>query len=467
MKLELRFFCDKAPQLMEPLMASLTVVEKPIAELVPRARNPRRHSENQLQQLMRSIDHFGFTNPVLIDQNQTLIAGHGRVEAAKRLGMTQVPTICLSEMSEHDVCAYVIADNKLAENAGWDDQLLALEFEYLENLNIDIDLSLTGFELPEIDIAIQSLTLVDQPEKADPSDQVPEINQGPAVTQTGDVWYIGPHRLICGDSTNAETYQILLGDLRVQMVFSDPPYNVPIDGHVSGLGKTKHREFEMASGEMSEIQFTKFLTDVFEQLAHFSADGSIHFHCMDWRHIPEITSAGRAVYSELKNLCVWTKTNGGMGSLYRSQHELVFVFKSGAATHINNVELGKHGRNRTNVWAYAGANAFGAGQNDLNLHPTVKPVALVRDAIMDCSHRNDSILDPFCGSGSTLIAAHETGRLGYRIEIDPCYCDVIVKRFAETCGINATLGQDGPTFDDVASERAKQSTAETETMGAN
>lgn len=434
-------------------MAQLNIDYKSIRELTPRDRNPRTHSEAQIKQLMRSIKHFGFTNPVLIDAGGILIAGHGRVEAARRLDMRELPTICLAEMSEADIRAYVIADNRLAENAGWDSGLLALEFQYLSDLEMEFDLSLTGFELPEIDVVLQDLVLDQNGGVDDPADQVSAVAPGLPVTRLGDIWCFGNHHLICGDSTKAETYAALMGETRANMVFTDAPYNVPISGHVCGSGKVQHREFAMASGEMSPDQFTAFLASVFKHLAVYTTDGSLHFQCMDWRHMREILAAGDAAYSELKNLCVWSKTNGGMGSLYRSQHELVFVFKSGTGAHINNVELGKHGRYRTNVWSYPGVNSFGVGQADLVLHPTVKPTAMVRDAILDCSNRKDIVLDAFCGSGTTLIAAEETGRLGSGIELDPAYCDVIVRRMADVCGLAATLEATGQAFDDIAAER--------------
>ncbi|MEM9717097.1 MAG: site-specific DNA-methyltransferase, partial [Pseudomonadota bacterium] len=374
------------------MSTELIIDYRPIDGLATRARNPRTHSEAQIKQLMRSIEQFGFTNPVLIDETGTLIAGHGRVEAAKRLGQEQVPTICLADMSEVDIRAYVIADNKLAENAGWDHKLLALELGELNEIPVDYNLSLTGFELPEIDVLLQSYAGIDGGGEADdPADSVPAVAEGEPVTRLGDIWQIGDHRLICGDSTQPDTYETLLGEERASLVFADAPYNVPVSGHVCGSGKVQHREFQMASGEMSEAQFEAFLYSVFSHLVAYSADGSMHFQCMDWRHLGEMLRAGRDTYDELKNLCVWTKTNGGMGSLYRSQHELVFVFKSGSGPHINNVELGKHGRNRTNVWTYPGVNSFGAHQSDLALHPTVKPTALVRDAVLDCSRRGDII----------------------------------------------------------------------------
>jgi 16S rRNA G966 N2-methylase RsmD len=433
-------------------MAKLEIIYRGVGELRPRATNPRTHTKKQLEQVAASIRRFGFTNPVLIDEEDGIIAGHGRVEAAKLIGMAEVPTVRLADMSEADIRAYVIADNRLAENAGWDRELLGLELRYLSELDIDFDVTITGFDPPEIDVLIGELSL--DGDADDSADAVPEPAAGPAVTRPGDIWRIGPHRLICGDATKGETYAALLGAEKAAMVFTDPPYNVPISGHVSGLGSVQHREFAMASGEMSSAQFTDFLTTVFGHLADFSVDGAIHFQCMDWRHIGEILAAGGSAYTELKNLCVWAKTNGGMGSLYRSAHELVFVFKSGTAPHINNVELGKHGRYRTNVWSYAGANSFGANRDEeLAMHPTVKPVVMVADAILDCSRRKDIVLDAFAGSGTTLVAAHRTGRRGYGIEIDRTYCDVIISRMGETCGLDAVLEADGRTFDQVAAER--------------
>lgn len=435
-------------------MAQLELHYRKLADLKPRATNPRTHSKKQIAQLVRSIQRFGFTNPVLIDDDDGLIAGHGRVEAARQLGMEEVPTVRLSEMSEADIRAYVIADNRLAELAGWNDELLALEFQYLSQLDIEFDVTLTGFALPEIDILLDGLRVGVGDEKLSAEDEA-LASTGPAVTRMGDLWQIGSHRLLCGDALDAASYQALLGDERAQMVFADPPYNVPITGHVSGLGKVEHREFAMASGEMSPEAFTQFLTQVFSQLAAWSSDGALHYLCMDWRHVKEMLAAGEVAYSELKNLCIWAKTNGGMGSLYRSQHELVFVYKAGKGAHINNVELGKHGRNRTNLWTYPGVNSFGGGRGDLALHPTVKPVALVADAIRDASHRKGIVLDVFGGSGTTLIAAEETGRQGRAMEIDPLYCDTILRRLKKVCGLDAVLVSTNQTFAEVEAERVE------------
>jgi DNA modification methylase len=440
-------------------MGKLHIEYRPAAGLKPRPSNPRTHTKKQLEQIAASIRRFGFTNPVLVDDDDGIIAGHGRVAAAKLIGMVEVPTVRLSNMTEAEIRAYVIADNRLAENAGWDRELLAIELEYLMELDLDFDVTITGFEAPEVDLIIgeRAIKLAAQSN----ADEIPAVATGPAVTRPGDLWLIGQHRLICGDALDAETYARLMEGEKAQMVFTDAPYNVPIAGHVSGLGQVQHREFAMASGEMSADEFTAFLAQVFRHLAAWSVDGSLHYQCMDWRHMAEMLAAGEAAYSEFKNLCVWAKTNGGMGSLYRSQHELVFVFKSGTGAHINNVELGRFGRNRTNVWTYAGVNGFGAHREDLTLHPTVKPVELVADAIRDASHRKGLVLDAFAGSGTTLVAAENTARRARAIEIDPAYCDVIVQRMRTVCGLDAVLEATSQSFCEVeAARRGSSNTME-------
>jgi DNA modification methylase len=432
------------------LERDLKIEMRPIAVLKPYAHNPRTHSARQVRQLADSIQQFGFTNPILLDPENGVIAGHGRIEAAKLMGLEAVPTIRLDEMSEAQKRAYVLADNKLAENAGWDRQLLALELQYLSKLDLDFDLSVTGFATAEIDLLIGEIEIGQTVEQVD---EVPPVAVE-AVSRPGDLWLLGEHRLLCADATKAVSFERLLDGAEAQMVFIDPPYNVPIGGHVCGGGTIRHREFVMASGEMSEAQFIAFLQGSFEQLAAHSGDGSLHFICMDWRHLFELLSAGRAVYTELKNLCVWNKDNGGLGSLYRSKHELVFVFKRGTGTHINNVELGRFGRNRTNVWDYAGVNTLREGRlDDLAMHPTVKPVALVADAMRDCSKRDGIVLDCFGGSGTTLIAAAQTGRRGYLMELDPLYVDVTIRRFEQLIGTTAIHADTGLSFAQLQNEQ--------------
>ncbi len=417
----------------------------PVEALTPYTQNPRTHSKTQIRQIADSIRRFRCINPVIVDEAGVVIAGHGRLEAAKLIGLTEIPTLPVDHLSEAEKQAYRIADNKLAENAGWDVDLLRIELQGLDE--IDFDLSLTGFETPELD----GLLFGDQIDEPDPRDTLPETDPGATpVSQLGDLWLLGPHRLFCGDATKAESWTQLMAGETAQMVFTDPPYNVPIRGHVSGLGQVQHREFAMAAGEMSASEFTDFLKAVLGQMAGVSADGAIHFVCMDWAHLFELLSAGQEVYSALKNICVWAKSNGGMGSLYRSQHEMVAVFKAGRAPHINNVELGKHGRYRTNVWAYAGMNSFGAERDDaLAMHPTVKPVALVRDAILDCSERGGIVVDAFLGSGTTLIAAEAIGRRCFGMELDPLYADLIVRRWQTQTGQQAVQVGSGLTFDDL------------------
>ncbi|HEX3756869.1 MAG TPA: DNA methyltransferase, partial [Rhizomicrobium sp.] len=398
-----------------------------ITELRPWAKNARTHSKKQVRQIADSIKAFGFTNPVLIDHENTILAGHGRVEAAKLLGLESIPCLRIENLTPAQKRTYVLADNKLALNAGWDDEILAEELQALLLCDGDIDIGLTGFSIAEIDRAIEGNMVEEDGDPAD--DVVPEAAAAPRCAP-GDIWQLGSHRLICGDALDPAVVDSLMADETASMVFSDPPYNVVIDGNVSGLGANRHREFAMASGEMTSPEFTTFLEKAFANMVAHAKDGAIHFLCMDWRHLAEISAAGSAVYSELKNLIVWVKDNGGMGTFYRSRHELIFAYKQGTAPHINSFELGQHGRYRTNVWQYKGVNSFKAGRADeLALHPTVKPVQMIADAIKDVSPRGGIVLDLFGGSGTTLIAAHKTGRRGYLCEIDPVYCDRILARW--------------------------------------
>jgi hypothetical protein len=349
-------------------------------KLRPWARNARTHSKKQLRQLMRSIEEFGFTNPVLIDEHMTILAGHGRVAAASALGLKTVPCRLISTMTAAQKRAYVLADNKLALNAGWDEELLAEELGALVEADLDFDVEITGFSIAEIDGLIEGVA---PEEPGDPADDILPT-EVPARCRPGDIWRLGRHRLICCDALDPEAVRLLMAGERARMVFTDPPYNVPIDGHVGGSGKVKHREFAMAAGEMSVAEFTGFLRTSFQNLTAHSHDGAIHFICMDWRHVGEVMAAGEDVYSNLKNLIIWVKDNGGMGSFYRSRHELVFAFKVGTAPHTNSFELGQHGRYRTNVWQYKGVNTLRAGRMaELALHPTVKPVQMIADAIKD------------------------------------------------------------------------------------
>jgi DNA modification methylase len=430
-------------------MHNLSIEQTPIRALKTRDRNARTHSKRQIRQIANSIERFGFTNPILTDDNLHVLAGSGRLEAAILLGMTTVPSIRLSHMSETDKRAYAIADNAIALKARWDRDTLAIELQELIDLGFEVEL--TGFETAEIDLMLNDLRLASDDDNAEDACPLP----APApISKQGDLWLLGPHRIICGDAQDAETYHRLLESDRADLVFTDPPYNVPIDGHVSGLGQIRHREFAMASGEMTDEEFIAFLKRIFQRIAEVSRDGALHFICMDWRHVYETISAARDVYSSLLNLCVWNKDNGGMGSLYRSKHELVLLFKVGTASHTNNVELGRYGRNRTNVWEYAGANTFKAGRLDeLAMHPTVKPVAMIADAIRDTSKRSHIVLDAFAGSGSTILAAEKTGRRARAVEIDPIYVDVAIRRWESYTGRQARLAGSNASFEEVTEQR--------------
>lgn len=409
--------------------------------------NPRVHSDRQITLLRRSINRFGFISPILIDAAKTIIAGHARVKAAEQLGMSTVPALRVEYLTPDECRAFMIADNRLAEKSVWDRSLLAIELQCLSEIGFDIEA--IGFEPAEVDILLDEAA--EAAETNGPDDVAPPIEKS-VVSRAGSLWICGSHRLLCGDARLAQDYDRLLGKEKAVFVFTDPPYNVKVVGHVSSTGL--HNEFAMASGEMSTDEFSTFLEDVFRHMSAYICEGSVIQVCMDWRHIAEITLAGENVFSKLLNVCVWCKTNAGMGSLYRSQHELVFVWTKGNGVHTNNIELGRHGRNRSNVWTYPGVNSFRSGRSDeLRMHPTVKPVAMVADAIKDCSLRGALIFDPFAGSGTTIIAAEKTGRVARAMEIEPRYVDVAVRRWQAYVGKAAVDADTGLTFEQT--EQAK------------
>jgi DNA modification methylase len=427
------------------------ITELPIGNLRASKRNARTHSKKQIEQIINSIRRFGWTYPILIDELGNILCGVGRWLAAQRLGLAKVPVIAISNLSGTEKRALMLADNKIAANAAWDRKILAAELGELAVLlpKIDLSIEITGFETGEIDGLMGDLVDSEQ----DPIDEMPQL-ANESTSQVGDLWQLGGHQLYCGDACEASDVRALMGRDRAAMIFADPPFNVRIKATV-GRGRTKHREFAFASGEMSPSQFVAFLKRWMRLAAQFSEDGSIHYVCIDWRHLTEILAAGDEIYSELKNVVVWAKTNAGQGSFYRSQHEFIFVYKNGDASHQNNVELGRHGRNRSNVWTYAGVNTFRAGRLDeLSIHPTVKPVGLVADAMRDCSRRGDIVLDPFLGSGTTVLAAERVGRRGYGIEIDPLFVDAAIRRWQDFTRRDAILKATGQTFDEVAVDRS-------------
>jgi DNA modification methylase len=441
-------------------LTDLQIAYLPPERLRPSPNNARTHSKKQLKQIARSIERFGFVNPVLISDDFEIIAGHGRVEAAKILGLRQVPTVRLSNLSPADRRAYVITDNRLAELAGWDRELLASELQGLVELQFD-DIELTGFSLGEIDLMLDEAA-EKKAEEPGPEDELPANSlQGPAVSRAGDLWVLGPHRLLCGDARDLTSYQFLLEGKQADLVLTDPPFNVAIEGNFSGLGRVGQANFAMASGEMSEDQFIAFLAAFLQRTKENTKDGAVLFVFTDWQHLYGLMTASREVGLALKNLVVWAKDSAAMGSFYRSGHELVLVLKNGDAPHTNIFELGQHGRYRTNIWEYAGVTSFRAGRTeDLALHPTVKPTALVADAIRDVTRRGAIVLDPFAGNGTTIIAAEKTGRHGRAIELDPLYCDVIVRRWQQYTGKAARL-EGSVTFEDVEATRLAGQSAST------
>jgi DNA modification methylase len=425
-----------------------------VGAITPNARNARTHPKRQVREIADSISTFGFLVPILIDEGGLIIAGHGRYEAARLLGLKEVPVIRVEGLSEAKRRALALADNKIASNSGWDRKILATELPELADILVleGLEVSITGFAPAEIDQIVTDF----EEDSSDPADEVdPEWANAPPVSMQGDLWQLGPHRLLCGDARNTEDIDRLVGADRAAMAFLDPPYNVRVCAIV-GRGQIKHAEFAMASGELSRASFVEFLRQSLGAVAAVSRDGAIHFVCMDWRHMGELLEAGSAVYGEMVNLAVWAKTNGGQGAFYRSAHELIGVFRVGEAPHLNNIELGRHGRSRTNVWHYAGANTFRAGRmDDLRSHPTVKPVALVADAIKDCTRRGDIVLDTFSGSGTTILAAERVGRRAYAMEIEPRFVDVAIKRWQAFSRKDAIHAESGLIFDELASTRSE------------
>ena len=422
--------------------APLCIQYEPVESLLTPCANLRHHPQTQIRNLVQSIDRFGFNNPVLLDAKGRVLAGHARLLAAKELGLNSVPTIQLQGLSPTQCRAYRLADNQLSEGGRWNRNALASEITSLLRKAPRMIASALGFEAGQIDALLE---IAGQPSNS--SRPAPEQRNLPIVSKPGDLWQVGPHRLLCGDATTVDAFKKLLGRQQAQLVFTDPPYNLSIRGHVAGLGRTQHREFPMASGELSDDAFEAFLRSFMTRLVSFSTDGAIHFICMDWRHAARILAAGRGLYSELKSLCVWNKDAPGMGSLYRSKHELVFAYKVGRSSHINNVQLGRFGRCRSNVWDYPRPRIAASDRHlGMNNHPTPKPVELVADAIRDCSVRGGIVLDCFAGTGTTLVAAELTGRRGFGIELDPQYVDTAVRWLQEATGKRAIHAISGKPF---------------------
>jgi DNA modification methylase len=437
--------------LSKTLRVELRIEYLPLSDIRPDPSNPRLHGKRHIRQIARSIEAFGFNAPILIDDQNQIVAGHGRHAAAVLLGLSAVPAICLGHLSPEQRRAYMVADNRLGDLSKWDGKTLAGIMLELAEADLSFDIEAAGFSVGEIDLMVAAAE-----DASDTDDALPD--PGPIISQLGDVWELGEHLVVAGNALHEASYSAHMDGVEADVVFSDPPFNVPIQGHVSGLGKIQHREFAQAVGEMSEEEFIRFLTTALALARRFSRDGSLHYWAMDWRHQYELSVAARSVYDEQINLCVWAKTAAGMGSLYRSQHELFAVWRKGKTRHRNNVDLGRFGRSRSNVWSYPGANSFGRSSDEGNLlalHPTVKPVALIADAILDSTCRGDIVLDPFLGSGSTVIAAEKAGRRCRGIELDPAYVDTVIRRWQRWSGGHARRRADGRPFDNLKAESAE------------
>jgi DNA modification methylase len=414
--------------------------------------NTRHHTADQIAKLAATMTEFGMVVPILRDRDDNVVAGHGRVMAARKAGIAKIPTILIDHLSPAQLRAFAIADNKLHDLSDWDEVMLAEELKTLSAMDLDFSLEATGFEVAEID----TLILGPQGPMGEGDDEVlPPI--GPAVSRPGDLWQLGPHRILCGNALEAASYERLLEGKPADMAFSDAPYGVPIAGHASTRrGAKQHREFLMGGGGMSAAELRVFFAKSFQQLRASTKPGAVIYASIDWRHAAAMQAAAEEAGLELINIAVWVKSNPGMGSFYRSAHEFVLVLRHPGAGHRNNVELGRHGRSRSNVWRYDSANDFGRGGGEGDLlakHPTPKPVPLVAGAILDATARGEVVLDNFLGSGSTIIAAERTGRIGYGIELDPGYVDVAVRRWQQLTGKDAIEAASGKVFNDREEER--------------
>jgi DNA modification methylase len=433
-----------------PIVDKIEIVD--IAELKPPLKQLRAYTKANVRGCVRLIEKFGFLTPILADGDGHILGGLLWFLAAQRLELPELPVVKTTHLSPDEQLAYRIAEQRISELSPWDDQALSEALQHLSTQDLSFDLDIIGFSSTEIDLRIEGLNQPPSPAE----ESIPAPPSSP-VARPSDLWLCGRHRLLCGSALDKASWATLMGTSKANLVFTDPPYNVPIRGHVSGKGAAKHREFAMASGEMSSEEYLNFLTTVSNALKNYSVDGSLHYFCIDWRHVSEMLKVGEAVFERLINICTWVKNNGGMGSFYRSQHELVVVFRNGMKAHRNNIELGRHGRNRSNVWNYAGANSFGGRTTEegnlLQLHPTVKPVQLVADAILDSTSRRGIVVDCFLGSGSTLLAAERVSRRLYGMELDAAYVDVCILRWQKYTGQTATLESTGQTFSQVAEDR--------------
>jgi DNA modification methylase len=458
-----------ASQLLAPLseqeraildkVSACSVVRAAVDRLRPAAGHARVHSDAKITALAAAMRRFGFIEPIIVDAEFNIIAGLARWLAAQKMGLVEVPVIVLPHLSAVEIRALRIAMGRFPEWAAWDLDQLRVELPAIVAQLPDLAVEELGFSVPEVD----RLTAPSAGQSPDPADDIPEINDVvPPVSRTGDLWRLGQHFALCDDALKPQSYDRLLSRSAVRLTVSDPPYNVPINGHVTKrIGK--FAEFAMASGELTDDQFREFLRKAFAQIARVSVAGAIGFFFIDWRHARVMQEAADGVFCELKNFIVWAKDSPALGTFYRSQHEFVLAFKIADGKHINNFELGQHGRTRSNVWSYAGMSSFSARRDEaLALHATPKPVAMLVDAILDCSNPGDLVLDPFGGSGSTLIAAERAHRRARLIEISPTYVDTTVRRWERFTGESAVLVETNEAFSEVARRRGESANTSAE-----
>ena len=399
----------------------------------------QKHSKKQLAKIKQAIKKVGYTAPVIIKEDGEIIAGELRLLAAQELKLEKIPAITLDNLTEKEADAIRIMDNRIAQDSVWDFQILNKELTKL--FEYDFKFEDFGFDTIEYDQIFIETDLNEKQVHNSEKESATWLEANiPKVVKEQDLWRLGDHFILCGDSLNEKSYQALMQDELAQIILCDPPYNCKINGHVCGLGKIKHEEFKMASGEMTNAEFAQFIAKFMQNLIKFSQKGSLHYLFMDWKGINTLLTEGLKQYNELINLAVWNKKVGGMGAFYRSQHELIAILKNGKEKHQNHIQLGKNGRYRTNVWDYSGIRATsGADVELLNLHPTVKPIAMLHDVLLDASSKNDIVLDCFGGSGSTLLAAERCKRRARLIEINPRYVDVTIWRWEKETGKKAKL----------------------------
>ena len=430
------------------ILPSLAIELYPVHALKLHARRLRKSDPAHVREVANSISTLGFNVPLLVGKDNVVIDGDSRLEAAKRLGLSSVPCIPVHHLDETEQRLLRLAVNRLGEKGTWD--LDELEAEFRELVIADAPIEISGFGLDEVD------QLIDEGE-AEPEDLDLAPSQGPATAQPGDVFRLGAHRLICGDATDPAIVERLMGEDVARLVLTDEPFTVPIEGHVSRGG---HQDLAMASGEMTDARFLEFNRKWMDAVLPYLVDGGILGTFIDWRGLPAAHATATALGLRPLSLVVWAKTSAGQGSLYRSQHELLPLFKKGEAAHVSNIARGKRGRHRSNLWIYPGVSSRRSdGRKGLQHYPTVKPTAMLEDALIDLTNRGDIVLDPFLGSGSTLMAAEKTGRICHGIELDPLYVDVIIRRYEVATRKSALLADTGEPFATVTARRLDDNAA--------